>query len=142
MGYYGDKFGRRAAFVTGGLIQGILGVVLYTSFASSFWVFLPVTFVWGAITIMIYTNVFAYIADNFDKTSAPFVTGVTYAVATIPTGYVGYWMFDLANLYGYSIAAAILIGVLSFALAIIGGTFGGSETKSEQESLRSRSVPP
>jgi MFS family permease len=122
-GYYGDKFGRNTAFVTGGLLQGIVGIIAY-AFGGSFWVFLVEALVFGFFTIMIYINIFAYIAQTFDRVTASFVTGVTFTVGLIFAGYIGFLMFDMKALYGWPVAATALIGVSSFVLAILGGVLG------------------
>ena len=122
-GYYGDRFGRRTAFLTGGVIQGLMGILAY-SITSSFWVFLVWALIFGFFSIMIYINIFAYIADHFDKATSGFVTGVTFTVGLLFAGYIGFVMFDFKALYGWSIAATALIGVSSFVLAGLGGALG------------------
>ena len=122
-GFFGDKFGRRWAFVLGGAAQGVVAVIAY-SFFTGFYTFLLLALIFGFFTIMIYITIYSYIAENFGKKNASVVTGITFAVGLIFAGYMGKIMFDFIGYYGWSLAAFYLIGITSFLIAVIGGIFG------------------
>ncbi|MEM3671063.1 MAG: MFS transporter [Thermoprotei archaeon] len=121
-GYFGDRFNRRWAFAVGGVVQGVVAVIAYSTFPG-FYSFLCLALLFGFFTIMIYVAIFAHISETFRKKDASVVTGITFGVGLVFAGSIGKIMFDFISRFGWSAASVYLIGIPSFAMAVLGLLF-------------------
>lgn len=117
-GSVGDLTGRGRAIAMGGAVQGVTGVLIF-SIGSNEVALFALALVFGVSLIICYSSIFAAIASQFQPETARFMAGLVISLGLIPAGYIGYAGFAVRGWFGWSATAGLLIGLPSFAMALI-----------------------